>query len=261
MNKNISSSSRSTSTNPPPSHSNENPISSPHLSLATSTTAPSHTSGTSTSSSPSPSTSSSSTIPSQITPEQLQLIRTTFREIRDYPRPGNITYALEDVLASPPTFQAIMQIFHQRYQPFIHHPITHIVASECRGFLLGAPLALLLQIPFIPVRRSQKLPYDDIISTKIRSQTYFSTGNTLEMQKGILHSTLQPYTNTNHHVHPTVLIIDDVIGSGATVEAIAHLVKENGGTIFEVCAIAHLPNQHGKELLTSLQLPYYTILP
>lgn len=209
------------------------------------------------------STSSSSTSPPSPTiSPSLELIRTTFRPIHNYPRPGSVTYALEDVLVSPSAFHAVLETFRDRYRSFVYQPITHIVASEARGFLIGPTLAYLLGIPFVPVRRSQKLPYDEILKTTVRSHNHFSTGNTLEMQKGILYATLpQTSGSTTVQYHPTVLIIDDVIGSGATVEAIVTLVKENGGNIYEVCAIASIPGQKGHETLHKLGIRTYTILP
>jgi adenine phosphoribosyltransferase len=207
------------------------------------------------------SSSTASSASSTARDPQIEMVRAHLPLIHDYPRPGVNTFALEELTAHPAAFRAAIDLLARRYtgggassSPSTPSsstpggPITHVVSSEARGFLVGAPLAYALGCAFVPVRRRQKLPFDDVLSVKVRSQTTFGEGQTLEMQQGAIGKGAK------------VLVVDDVIGTGVTVEAVVKLVAESGGDVHEVACLAAMPGLGGEEFLLSTGLKVFTLL-
>ena len=90
-----------------------------------------------------------------------------------------------------------------------------MAAAEARGFIFGGPIALELGVPFIPVRKPGKLPYDVV------SHTYaleYGT-DTLEMHIDAV------------RLGDNVLIVDDLLATGGTVEACCQMIEKAGGNI------------------------------
>jgi len=86
---------------------------------------------------------------------EYERLRSLIRDIPDYPKPGivfkDITPLLADAAALTQTTEALAA-------PFRDLGVTHVVAIESRGFILGAPVAEHLHAGFIPVRKPGKLP-------------------------------------------------------------------------------------------------------
>jgi adenine phosphoribosyltransferase len=137
------------------------------------------------------------------------LIASALELIEDFPRPGLTYVDFTTLLRSPEAFQAAIDILAERYRAT---GITHIAACEARGFLIAAPLALALALPMLPIRKKHKLP-GDVISQDVKHSTFSS--EKLEMRAGILKE------------GDKVLIVDDVIGSGRTIEGVAALIGKD----------------------------------
>jgi adenine phosphoribosyltransferase len=177
---------------------------------------------------------------------RLALVRAALALVPDFPRPGLSAYSIEALVASPPAFAAAIHLLAARYEGA---GLTHVVGSEARGFLVAAPLALALRLPLVPVRRAQKLPCDDVVSAAIRSRAlYASHGAVLEMQRGLIGP------------GSAALAVDDVIGSGATAEAVAELIAACGGRLVEAAALAATPGLHGCEHLAARGIATFTLL-
>src|SRR4051812_34659598 len=84
-----------------------------------------------------------------------QRVKRLIRDIPDYPKPGIIFKDITPLLASPQEFTAATEAMAA---PYADAGITHVVAIESRGFILGAPVAQRLGAGFIPVRKPGKLP-------------------------------------------------------------------------------------------------------
>src|ERR1051326_105747 len=82
-------------------------------------------------------------------------IRGLIRDIPDYPKPGIIFKDITPLLAEPNAFAAATDAMAA---PFATAGVTHVVAIESRGFILGAPVAQRLGAGFVPVRKPGKLP-------------------------------------------------------------------------------------------------------
>ncbi len=109
-----------------------------------------------------------------------------------------------------------------------------VVGSESRGFIFGAPVAYAMHKGFILVRKKGKLPRETI------SETYdLEYGSaTLEMHK----DAIKPGQK--------VVIIDDLIATGGTTEAIVKMVEREGGDIVKIGFVMELAGLNGREKLS-----------
>jgi len=139
-------------------------------------------------------------------------VKRVIRDVQDYPKRGIVFKDITPVLANPPLVREIVQEFAQLLR---HERIDAIAAVEARGFIFGGMLAHELQCGFIPVRKSGKLPYKTIV------QEYSLEYGTASIE--VHDDALKPGSR--------VLIHDDLLATGGTAGAAAHLVKRLGGEI------------------------------
>lgn len=149
------------------------------------------------------------------TSEQLDLNQ-FIRDIPDFPKPGILFKDITPLLLSP---QAFFESINRLCDAFFDRSVDLIVAAEARGFIFAAPLAMEMNLPFVPIRKPGKLP------SLTHSHDYHLEygSDTLEVHvDGIL-----PGQN--------VLVVDDLLATGGTVEACCQLVEKAGATV-EACA-------------------------
>ncbi|PHM63062.1 adenine phosphoribosyltransferase [Xenorhabdus ishibashii] len=173
--------------------------------------------------------------------QQLQLIKDSIETIPDYPKAGILFRDITTLLDNPVAYQATIDLLVARYQ---NKGITKIVGTEARGFLFGAPVALRLGIGFVPVRKKGKLPRETL------SETYdleYGT-DTLEIHK----SSMQDGDK--------VLVIDDLLATGGTIDATVRLIRRLGGQVYEAAFIIGLPDLGGVERLKKQGIDSYTIV-
>ena len=108
-----------------------------------------------------------------------------------------------------------------------------VVAPESRGFIFGMPIAYNMNKAFVPVRKKGKLPRETI------EQEYSLEYGTaiLQMHK----DSIKPGDR--------VVIVDDLIATGGTIEAIIKMVEKLGGKVGRVCALIELVDLKARELL------------
>ena len=108
-----------------------------------------------------------------------------------------------------------------------------VVAPESRGFIFGMPIAYNMNKAFVPVRKKGKLPRETI------EQEYSLEYGTaiLQMHK----DSIKPGDR--------VVIVDDLIATGGTIEAIIKMVEKLGGKVIRVCALIELVDLKARELL------------
>jgi adenine phosphoribosyltransferase len=117
--------------------------------------------------------------------------------------------------------------------PFVRDGISHVVAIESRGFIIGAPIAHALGAGFVPVRKPGKLP-----SRSIREEYALEYGtDALEMHVDALPAGAR------------VLIVDDVLATGGTAGATCRLVEKTGATIIACSFLIELGFLKGREKL------------
>ena len=108
-----------------------------------------------------------------------------------------------------------------------------IVGAEARGFIFGAALSYLFHKPFVPARKPGKLPRETV------SQEYELEYGTAKIE---LHKdSIRPGQK--------VVIVDDLIATGGTVEAIAKLVEQLGGKVVKLVFLMELAGLNGRDRL------------
>lgn len=133
-----------------------------------------------------------------------------------------------------------MEVLTERYKD---KGITKIIGTEARGFLFGAPLALALGVGFVPVRKPGKLPREVI------AESY-----ELEYGKDTLEIHLDAIAEGDK-----VLLVDDLLATGGTIEATTNLVRRLGGVVEDAAFVINLPDIGGEERLKGLGLNVYSI--
>ena len=158
-------------------------------------------------------------------------LRSRIREVENFPTPGvgfkDITPLLADPVALRQTIGDLSAWVAEKHADVV-------VGAEARGFILGAAIASEAGAGFVPARRPGKLPPETVGATYV-----------LEYGENVL------------EVHPDliepgarVVIHDDVLATGGTVEAIRGLVEQLGGVVVGACFIIELTFLGGRERLT-----------
>lgn len=173
--------------------------------------------------------------------EQLNLIQSSIKSIPNYPKEGIIFRDITSLLEVPAAFRATVDLIVEHYK---NQGITKVLGTESRGFIFGAPVALALNCPFILVRKPNKLPRETI------SQKY-------ELEYGS--DTLEIHTDAVR-TGDNVLVIDDLLATGGTVEATAKLVTRLGGKVNHAAFVINLPDLGGEERLRQCNIEPYTLV-
>nr|WP_276320503.1 adenine phosphoribosyltransferase [Corallincola luteus] len=162
--------------------------------------------------------------------QNLATIRNNIKTIPDYPKPG---IQFRDVTSLIEHGEAFSLAISLLTEPFKNAGITKVVGTEARGFIFGAPVALALGVGFVPVRKPNKLPRETI------DETY-------ELEYGM--DTLELHVDA---IEPgdKVLLVDDLLATGGTIEATAKLVRRMGGEVVGASFVISLPDIGGEQRL------------
>ncbi len=152
------------------------------------------------------------------------------KSIPDFPEKGIIFRDVTSVVQDPDALCMAVDAMQSKLEGV---DFDVIVSAESRGYLFGSPIAYNLHKSFVPVRKAGKLPRETI------SCTYdLEYGNaTIEMHK----DAVVPGQK--------VVIIDDLIATGGTTEAMIKLVEELGGEVVKVVFLMELAGLKGRERL------------
>ena len=152
------------------------------------------------------------------------------RSIPDFPEPGiifrDVTTILQDADGLHLAVDEILDMLKDV-------DFDVVVGPESRGFIFGVPVAYAAHKGFVPVRKKGKLPCETI------SQSYdLEYGQaTIEMHK----DAIRPGQK--------VIIVDDLIATGGTTEAIVKLIEQLGGQVVKICFVMELAGLKGREHL------------
>lgn len=161
----------------------------------------------------------------------IETIQNAIRDVVDFPKEGIVYKDITPLLKDPKIFQEITDLFTEKYKD---QEIDYVVGVESRGFIFGAPLALNLGCGFIPARKKGKLPYTTI------EESY-------DLEYGS--ATLELHTDAIEK-GKKVVIIDDLLATGGTVNAVAKLIERLGGDIVGIDFLIGLTFLPGKEVLS-----------
>ena len=134
------------------------------------------------------------------------------RDVPDFPKPGIVFKDITPLLADPALFRAATEAMAAPHEAA---GITHVVAVESRGFILGGPVAQRLGAGFVPVRKAGKLPFR---TDRVEYDLEYGTDR-LEIHADACGAGSR------------VLVLDDVLATGGTAAATCRLVEQVGGTV------------------------------
>ena len=158
--------------------------------------------------------------------ELIEAIRT----IPDFPETGIIFRDITTVLQNPRTLALAVDTLADTLAGL---DFDLVIGPESRGFIFGVPIAYKLHKGFIPVRKKGKLPY-----ATVRKSYDLEYGSAeIEMHSDAIERGQR------------VVVIDDLLATGGTCKALAHLVEEVGGVIAAMAFLIELEALKGRELL------------
>ncbi|MDR8524322.1 MULTISPECIES: adenine phosphoribosyltransferase [Shewanella] len=167
--------------------------------------------------------------------DSLALIKNSIKTIPNYPKEGILFRDVTSLLEDPQAYKLTIGLLAEQYKD---QGFTKVVGTEARGFLFGAPLALELGIGFVPVRKPGKLPRETI------SESY-------ELEYG--HDVLEMHVDAIT-ADDKVLVIDDLLATGGTIEATVKLIRKLGGAVNDAAFVISLPDLGGEERLKAMDL-------
>lgn len=157
------------------------------------------------------------------------------RDIPNFPKPGIIFKDITPMVKDPATLRLSV---HLLLQPFLGRNITAVAGMEARGFIFGSLVAWELGLPFIPLRKPGKLPYD------VQSVEY-----DLEYGSAALEVHIDAFEPNDK-----VLVIDDLLATGGTAKASCELVEKSGAKV-EACAfVVELDFLNGRKKLKDYEI-------
>lgn len=175
-----------------------------------------------------------------MTKDAIAQIKNSIKSIPDYPKPGIIFRDITSLMEDAAAYKATIALLVEKYRD---GGFTKVVGTESRGFLFGAPLALELGVGFVPVRKPGKLPREVI------SESY-------ELEYG--QDTLEIHVDAISE-GDKVLVVDDLLATGGTIEATTKLIRRLGGDVADAAFVISLPEIGGEARLEKLGLNVFTI--
>ena len=157
-------------------------------------------------------------------------LRAKIREVPDFPKPGILFYDITTLLKDADAFKESIQLM---IEPFRDKQIDAVVGMESRGFIFSAPMAYELDAGLVPVRKLGKLPAETI--TVEYALEYGS--NTLEIHR----DAIQPGQK--------VLVVDDLLATGGTVNGTIELVERLKGEVVGLAFLVELDFLKGRDRL------------
>lgn len=157
-------------------------------------------------------------------------LRSVIRDVRDFPKEGVVFKDITPIFKDAELCSEIVDVFEEEFKDL---QLDAIVGIESRGFLFGFLLANRLGIPFIPIRKEGKLP----------ANTYKQSYN-LEYGQ----STIEIHQDA-FHPGARILLHDDLLATGGTIEAASKLIKKMGGQITAFAFVVGLEFLNGKECI------------
>ncbi len=162
------------------------------------------------------------------------------RTIPDYPKKGIMFRDITTLFKDPAGLRIVIDQMANRY---LNMKIDKVAGIEARGFIIGAPLAYLLGVGFVPIRKKGKLPAETV-------------GKDYELEYGVDRIEIHTDAITRGE---RVLLVDDLIATGGTAEAATELINDVGGEIVECAFVIDLPDLGGSDKLRQKGYEVFTL--
>jgi adenine phosphoribosyltransferase len=169
----------------------------------------------------------------------LEEIRNAIRNVADFPEPGILFRDITPILSDPRLFRQIIDALSEEANQF---KPDKIVGIDARGFLFGAAVAYKLGVGLVPVRKRGKLPYKKIHCSYV-----------LEYGKADVEMHLDAVQEGER-----VVLVDDLLATGGTAAAAAHLVRQLNGKIEAALFFIELVELGGRQHL--VDVPVRTLI-
>ena len=162
-------------------------------------------------------------------------LKDIIRDVKDFPKPGIVFKDITPLLANPQLFAYAVD----RLAAFTRQNESDVVlAAEARGYLFGAAVAYKLGLPLVIVRKPGKLPHKTV------SHTYeleYGT-DTLEIHEDAIRKGQR------------VMLVDDLLATGGTIEACAKLVEKSGGVVAGCAFVIELSFLKGRQKIEEYEV-------
>lgn len=173
--------------------------------------------------------------------QQLAQLQAAIKTIPDYPVEGILFRDVTSLLEDPDAFALTIDLLSKKYK---NQGFTKVVGTEARGFIFGAPLALALGLGFVPVRKPGKLPRE----TYAQAYQLEYGEDVLEIHRDALVA------------QDKVLIIDDLLATGGTIEATIKLIRRVGAQVKDAGFVISLPDLGGEKRLEAMNLTPFSLV-
>ncbi len=160
----------------------------------------------------------------------MHLLKQCVRSIPNFPKEGINFRDITTILQEPKAFRMAINSIQECLMGV---EFDVVVAPEARGFILGTPIAYNMSKSFVPVRKKGKLPAETI-----QEEYALEYGTAiLEVHKDAISKGQK------------VVIVDDLLATGGTLQAIINLVEKLGGEVVKICCLIELPELNGRNNL------------
>ncbi|CAA6815503.1 MAG: Adenine phosphoribosyltransferase (EC [uncultured Campylobacterales bacterium] len=170
----------------------------------------------------------------------MQYLLSKLKDVPNFPKPGITFKDITPLLSDKKAFKQAIEIFYEEYKD---KNIDYIIGIESRGFILGAALALQLNVGFVPIRKVGKLPAEKI------SCKY-------ELEYG--YDELEMHKHSFEIQNPNVVLIDDLIATGGSANASISLINKLGVNELYTAFLVNLTFLKGTDKLNTNKI--FTIL-
>ena len=157
-------------------------------------------------------------------------LRAKIREVPDFPKPGILFYDITTLLKDAAAYREAIKLM---LEPYRGDQLDVVVGMESRGFIFSAPMAIELGAGLVPVRKLGKLPAETI---SVEYALEYGS-NTLEIHR----DAIEPGQK--------VLIVDDLLATGGTVQGTIELIERLKGDVVGLAFLVELEFLNGRERL------------
>ncbi|HEX9916130.1 MAG TPA: adenine phosphoribosyltransferase [candidate division Zixibacteria bacterium] len=155
-------------------------------------------------------------------------LKKLIRDVNDYPKKGIIFRDITTLIKNGDAFNQVVDIFCEKCK---NEKVDLVAAIESRGFIFGGALAQKLGAGFVPIRKFGKLPAD----TEVESYDLEYGTDSLEIHKDAVKKGQK------------VILIDDLLATGGTMQAACKLVEKLGGEVVKILVMIELSFLKGRD--------------
>ena len=164
------------------------------------------------------------------------------RSIPDFPEPGIIFRDVTSVIQDPDGLKLSIDLIQEKLEGL---DFDVVVGPESRGFIFGMPIAYNLHKSFVPVRKKGKLPCETV---SVEYDLEYGSA-VIEIHK----DAIKPGQK--------VVIIDDLMATGGTIEAIIKLIESLGGEVVKTVFLMELAGLNGRDKMKEYDVDSVIVYP